>query len=219
MKNLQRLIKKAQAKNKNNSFTVLTNPIKDLDGGTHTVEITYRENDLTKNYVKFLNDVFDEQFGMVGYNQVIALGNSIKSSPLEFKESYQKKKSAIKKIEDGVFIHTSMSSNMMKIKIKNVVDSLEGQLIWLEDVSNDLSHSSIVSDEIIKNGDMFKIMYMFQFERKHFENELNKEISEFEFKRFIQEFDSSYYEAFYNTYDHYIKSWKINPDKYKKEFI
>ena len=95
MNNLQLLIKKAEAKNKKSSFTVKGSPF-------INVEITYSEDDLTKNYVKFLTDVFASKFGDISINQIEALGDSIKTSPTDFRKSYQTKKTVIKQNSDGV---------------------------------------------------------------------------------------------------------------------
>ena len=123
MNELQSLIKKTEQKNKQSSFTVSTRPsLDDIFHDSPIVEVTYSEDDLTKNYVKFLTDVFNEKFGKVTESQVMALGDSIKADVSDFKTSYLKKKSVIKEIAEGIFIHTSMNSETMRVKIKNVVD-------------------------------------------------------------------------------------------------
>jgi len=217
MNQLQELIKKVEAKNKKSSFTVSTNPIVDLFEGPIKTEITYSEDNLTKNYVKFLTDVFNGVFGHVTLARVEALGDSIKTSSEDFKESYQKKKSVIKEIHEGVFIHTSMSSEMMKVKIKNVVDSFKGIITWPKDLSEKLTHACIMSDDVDNNDNLTKKMYIFQFEREHLEEELNKKVSPLEFKRFVEDFNSDYFTSFFSAYEHYIASWKKTPNKYKTE--
>ena len=218
MNKLQSLIKKTESKNKKSSFTVSTKPLIDhIFNGKKPIEFIYSEGDLTKNYVKFLTDVFADIFGEVTEAQVEALGDSIKASSSDFKTSYQNKKSVIKEIGEGVFIHTSMSSETIKIKIKNVMESLNLILTWPKDVSNELSHASIMADDVTKNESLIKRMYMFQFEREHLEDKLNKKVSPLEFERFVEDFDADYFTSFFSAYDHYIASWKKNPNKYKTE--
>ena len=210
MNNLQQLIKKAEARNKKSSFTVTGNPFSN-------VQITYSEDDLTKNYVKFLTDVFENKYGDVSINQIEALGDSIKTSFNDFKKSYQTKKSVIKEIVEGVFIHTSMNSHTMRIKIKNVVDSLYGTVTWPKDISDELKHNELLEEDVISTDDIIKKMYLFQFEREHLEDELNKKISPLEFKRFVHDFSSSYFVSFFDCLENSMNEWKRNKEKYKSE--
>ena len=217
MNKIQNLIKKTEEKNKKSSFTVSTNSLNDLLDGKKTNEITYSENDMTKNYVKFLTDVFAGVFCEVTEEQVVALGDSIKASASDFKTSYQNKKSVIKEINDGVFIHTSMSSETIRIKIKNVVDSFNGRLTWPKDLTDKLKHASIMADDVMTSESLIKRMYTFQFEREHLEDAMNKKISPLEFQRFVKDFDSDYFTSFFSAYEHYINTWKKEPNKYKTE--
>jgi hypothetical protein len=218
MNPLQTLIKKTEEKNKKSSFTVSNESSVDLlFSDKKAVEITYSENDLTKNYVKFLTDVFAGVFCEVTEAQVVALGDSIKASASDFKTSYQNKKSVIKEISDGVFIHTSMNSETMRIKIKNVVDSFNGELTWPKDLTDKLKHASIMADDVMTSESLVKRMYTFQFEKEHLEDEMDKKISPLEFQRFVKDFDSDYFTSFFSAYDHYVKLWKKNPNKYKTE--
>jgi hypothetical protein len=86
MNELQSLIKKTELKNKQSSFTVSTRPsVDDIFHNSTIVEITYSEDDLTKNYVKFLTDVFHGKFGKVTESQITALGDTIKADVSDFK--------------------------------------------------------------------------------------------------------------------------------------
>jgi hypothetical protein len=218
MNKLQSLIKKTESKNKKSSFTVSTKPLIDpFSELKEPIEVIYSEGDLTKNYVKFITDVFAATFGEVTEAQVEALGDSIKASSSDFKTSYQNKKSVIKEIGEGVFIHTSMSSDTMRIKIKNVVESFEGVLTWPKDLTDKLSHASIMADDVTSNDSLIKRIYTFQLEREHLEDEIEKKISPLEFQRFVKDFDADYFTSFFSAYEHYVNTWKKNPNKYKTE--
>jgi phenylpyruvate tautomerase PptA (4-oxalocrotonate tautomerase family) len=210
MNNLQLLIKKAEAKNKKSSFTVKGSPF-------INVEITYSEDDLTKNYVKFLTDVFASKFGDISINQIEALGDSIKTSPTDFRKSYQTKKSVIKEIADGVYIHTSMNSHTMRIKIENVVESFYGSVVWPKDLSDDLEHGGIMEDNIILTDDIIKKMYLFQIERENLEDSLNKIVTPIEFKRFVSDFSATYFTSYFSCLEYHIEEWKKTPNKYKSD--
>ena len=179
MNHIQELIKKVESRNKKNSFTVSSNLSDALFDGNKLTEITYSEDDLTKNYVKFLTDVFNDVFGEVTLTQVEALGDSIKTNPSEFRESYQKKKSVIKEITKGVFIHTSMNSDMMKIKISNMVESFKGKVTWAKDLS-DMQTGNLewtLTKEMVETQ-MGKTIDVKEFDlfAKHFHNNLEAQI-------------------------------------------
>jgi hypothetical protein len=210
MNNLQLLIKKVETRNKKSSFTIGGNPFSN-------VEVTYSENDLTKNYVKFLTDVFANKFGEISTTQIEALGDSIKTSPTDFKKSYQTKKSVIKEIADGVYIHTSMNSHTMRIKIQNVVDSFYGTVIWPKDTSDELGHGGIMEENVIYTDDTIKKMYLFQLEKENLEDSLNKKISPIEFNRFVDDFSAAYFVSFFSYLEYHIEEWKKNPNKYKSD--
>lgn len=218
MNKLQSLIKKTESKNKKTSFTVSTKPsLGHIFNDEKLIEVIYSEGDLTKNYVKFITDVFAGIFGEVTEAQVEALGDSIKASLSDFKTSYQNKKSVIKEIGEGVFIHTSMSSETMRIKIRNVVESFDGVLTWPKDLTDKLKHASIMADDVTSTDSLIKRMYTFQLEREHLEEELEKKISPTEFLRFVKDFDADYFTSFFQAYERYLNMWKKNPNKYKSE--
>lgn len=217
MNNIQQLIKQTEARNKKSSFTVSKFTIDDIISNKDNLEITYCEDDLTKNYVKFLTDVFSGVFGLVTIKQIEALGDTIKTNINDFKKSYRSKKSVIKEIADGVYIHTSMNSESMRVKIRNVVESFSGEIQWAKDTSNELIHAGILADDVISTDDIKKRMYMFQFNRENLEDEMNKKISSVEFDRFVKDFDSDYFVMFFSVYQHYLDEWKKNIDKYKRE--
>jgi hypothetical protein len=218
MNNLQLLIKKAESRNKKSSFTVATKlTMEEVFDGKNGMEITYCEDDLTKNYVKFLKDVFTDKYGPVTINQIEALGDSIKSDITDFKKSYQSKKSVIKEIAEGVFIHTALNSESIRVKIKNVVESFNGVVRWPKDISDELKHTELLEDDILSTDTTIKKMYLFQFERKGLEDELNKQISPLEFKRFVQDFSSSYFVSFFDCLEHCMNDWKKNKEKYKTQ--
>jgi hypothetical protein len=218
MNNLQLLIKKAESRNKKSSFTVSTKfTLEDIFEDKDKTEITYCEDDLTKNYVKFLKDVFTKKYGPVTMDQIEALGDSIKSDITDFKKSYQTKKSVIKEIVDGVFVHTALNSESMRIKIKNVVESFNGMVTWPKDTSDELKHCELLEDDIISTDGTIKKMHLFQFEREGLEDGLNKKISPLEFKRFAQDFSSTYFASFFDCLEICMDEWKKNPNKYKSD--
>lgn len=218
MNELQSLIKKTEQKNKQSSFTVATRPsLNDIFHDSPIVEVTYSEDDLTKNYVKFLTDVFNEKFGKVTESQVMALGDSIKADVSDFKTSYLKKKSVIKEIAQGIFIHTSMNSETMRVKIKNVVDSFNGILTWPKTISDEISHGTILGNDLISSENLLKRMYVFQLEKESIEDALGKGIRYSEFKKFIKDFDAKYFSYFFKLYDYEIQQWKRDLSKYKLE--
>lgn len=217
MNNLQQLIKQTEARNKKSSFTVSKYTIDDVITNKNKLEIIYCEDDLTKNYVKLLTDVFSGVFGPVTTRQIESLGDTIKANVDDFKKSYRSKKSVIKEIADGVYIHTSMNSESMKAKIRNVVESFSGEIEWPKDVSDELTHASICADDIISTDNIKKRMYMFQINRENLEDDIDKKITPMEFDRFVKDFDAEYFVAFFNIYEHYKNEWKKNVDKYKRE--
>ncbi len=218
MNELQSLIKKTELKNKRSSFTVSTRPsVDDIFHNSTIVEITYSEDDLTKNYVKFLTDVFHGKFGKVTESQITALGDTIKADVSDFKASYLKKKSVIKEITQGIFIHTSMNSETMRVKIKNVVDSFNGQLTWPKTISEEISHGTILGNDLINSDTVLKRMYVFQLEKESIEDKLNRSITPSEFKRFIKDFDAKYFTHFFKLYDYNIRQWKHDSSRYKSD--
>ena len=74
-----------------------------------------------------------------------------------------------------------------------------------------------MADDVMTSKSLIKRMYTFQFEREHLEDVMNKKISPLEFQRFVKDFDSDYFTSFFSAYEHYINTWKKEPNKYKTE--
>ena len=88
-------------------------------------EVVYNEDDLTKSYVMFVKDVFTEKYGPINERVIKSFGQTLKTSIDKFKPSYVQKKSSIKEVIPGVFIHTSMSSELMKTFIIKIAESVK----------------------------------------------------------------------------------------------
>ena len=87
--------------------------------------VIYDEGDLTKSYVKFVSDLFQGKFGKINERTIRSFGPTLKTSVDQFKDSYLSKKSSIKEVAPSVFIHTSMDSNTMKLKMMVVAESVD----------------------------------------------------------------------------------------------
>ena len=116
--NLIRLIDRVQDGYEKGSFRIDFN-----DKSKDSIE--YDEGDLTKSYVKFVTDVLKGELGQVNPKTIKAFGPSLKTNVQKFKTSYLQKKSAIKEVLPSVFVHTSMDSPSMKLKIMFIAESLE----------------------------------------------------------------------------------------------
>ena len=88
-------------------------------------EVFYNEDDLTKSYVMFVKDVLTEKYGPINERVIKSFGQTLKTSIDKFKPSYVQKKSSIKEVISGVYIHTSMSSELMKTFIIKIAKSLK----------------------------------------------------------------------------------------------
>jgi hypothetical protein len=88
-------------------------------------EVVYNEDDLTKSYVMFVKDVLNEKFGPINERVIKSFGQTLKTSVDKFKPSYVQKKSSIKEVISGVYIHTSMSSELMKTFIIKIAESVK----------------------------------------------------------------------------------------------
>jgi hypothetical protein len=87
--------------------------------------LEYDEGDLTKSYTKFVTDVLKGTLGPVNPKTIKAFGPSLKTDVKKFKPSYLQKKSSIKEVLPSIFVHTSMDSPSMKLKIMFIAESLE----------------------------------------------------------------------------------------------
>jgi hypothetical protein len=88
-------------------------------------EVVYNEDDLTKSYVMFVKDVLTEKYGPINERVIKSFGQTLKTSIDKFKPSYVQKKSSIKEVIPGVYIHTSMSSELMKTFIIKIAESVK----------------------------------------------------------------------------------------------
>ena len=210
------LIQDYEKKNTEGSFTILKSYFQTNDGSWNYENRIYSEGDLTKNYVAFIKDIFNEVYGTVKIQTIEALGDSIKSSFDNFSESYKNKKSVIKKINNGVFIHTSMNKEMMMVKIKNLAESIKATLELPNEKNYKLKHGGILADDIINNDNVFKRLMIYQIEREHLEDELNKKVTPLEFKRFCEDIDSDMMIIFINMMEDKVKEWSENNETYSR---
>jgi hypothetical protein len=213
---IKNLIQDYEKKSTEGSFTIKKNNIETADGNRKHENKIYSEGDLTKNYVSFVKDIFNEFYGTVRIRTIEALGDSIKSSFDNFSESYKNKKSVIKKISDGVFIHTSMNKEMMMVKIKNLAESIGADLELSNEKNHKLTHGGILADDIINNDNVFKRLMIYQIEREHLEDELNKKVTPLEFKRFCEDIDSDMMIIFINMMEDKVKEWSENNETYSR---
>jgi hypothetical protein len=213
---IKNLIQDYEKKSTEGSFTIKKNNIETADGNRKHENKIYSEGDLTKNYVSFVKDIFNEFYGTVRIRTIEALGDSIKSSFDNFSESYKNKKSVIKKISDGVFIHTSMNKEMMMVKIKNLAESIGADLELSNEKNHKLTHGGILADDIINNDNVFKRLMIYQIEREHLEDELNKKVTPLEFKRFCEDVDSDMMVFFINMMEYKVKEWSDNNETYSR---
>jgi hypothetical protein len=213
---IKNLIQDYEKKSTEGSFTIKKNNIETADGNRKHENKIYSEGDLTKNYVSFVKDIFNEFYGTVRIRTIEALGDSIKSSFDNFSESYKNKKSVIKKISDGVFIHTSMNKEMMMVKIKNLAESIGADLELSNEKNHKLTHGGILADDIINNDNVFKRLMIYQIEREHLEDELNKKVTPLEFKRFCEDIDSHIMVIFINMMEDMVKEWSENNETYSR---
>jgi hypothetical protein len=92
---IKNLIQDYEKKSTEGSFTIKKNNIETADGNRKHENKIYSEGDLTKNYVSFVKDIFNEFYGTVRIRTIEALGDSIKSSFDNFSESYKNKKKGL----------------------------------------------------------------------------------------------------------------------------
>lgn len=119
---LVKLIQKVQGKIGEDSFEITNSTLSSILDNTPVIKETYNEGDLTKNYVKFATDLLSGKYGTEFMEEIIeGLGETLKTSIDDFKESYQKKQSSIKEIIPSVFIHTSMSKILMESTLLSLV--------------------------------------------------------------------------------------------------
>lgn len=118
---ISKLIQKVQGKFGEDAFEIT----RDYDLETEKKTISYNEGNLTKNYVKFLTDLLNEEFVPITEDVILAFGETIKSSESEFQQSIKEKQSSIKKLQEGVFIHTNMSKSLMENILVGIVKAAQ----------------------------------------------------------------------------------------------
>jgi hypothetical protein len=93
----------------------------------------YMGDNFTEAYYKFVLDIFNQKFGVIKKETIEAFGDTIQTSVDKFPQSYQKQKSSIKTIfEGGLYFHTNMNIDNIKLMIINLAESMFYKVIFKE---------------------------------------------------------------------------------------
>ena len=183
---ISKLIKNLEKKFGEDSFEVSNYSLLTALGDKPEVKILYNEGDLTKNFVLFVSDLLAEKYLEVDENTIRLFGETLKSDPKNFKQSYRNKPYSIKKIQEGVYIHTNLSRTLMESLIVDLVRT-NGLVIKfydkLESKENELTPEKIqtlteeyrnVSELIQKDPESYRQLVRCGLKEKIAENYRNK---------------------------------------------
>jgi hypothetical protein len=146
------LVNKVSKTQQNGGFTIY-----ELGFPENIKVADYYESDLTKSYIEFVKDIFNQKYGNITEKLITSFGDSIKTSKNDFKESYRK---SIKEIVPGkIYIHTIITTEKLRLLIDDICESM--------------SHKSIHKEPNKETGKIEPLSFLSFDEAKHIVQSMN----------------------------------------------